>query len=185
MVVSLIPKKKRKRVLSLNVGVFKKAKQVVASAGVLILVLVVYMGLWVYGGILQANIDGLGVDAKRLSREFNQEAEKNARLFASRLAQVTGLLDAHTHTSGIFKLIEEVTHRRVQFTSFRFNKDGEVTVEGLTDGYVNFGQQIIALEANEAIHDLRVSNVSLNKKGQVVFSIIFTVDKSVYRQYGS
>ena len=185
MAVSLIPKKKRKRGATLNLGVLKESKHIAASAGVFILVLVIYVGLWVYGGILQASLDGIGVDAKRLGNELDQEAEKNARLFASRLSQVTGLLDGHIHTSDIFELIEELTHRRVQFTSFSFNKDGGITLIGFTDSYVSFGQQLIVLEANEAIHDLLVSDVSLNKKGQVIFNIMFTVDKSVYQQYGS
>ena len=182
MAVSLIPKKKRKRGPSLNLRRLTEAKQIVASAGVFILVLVFYGGLWVYGGVLVSSLDGIRVDAKQLGSELDEGAEKNARLFASRLAQVTGLLDTHVRTWNIFKLIEEVTHQRVQFTSFTLN-DGEVTITGLTDSYVSFGQQIIVLGAHEEIRDLRVSDVSLNKNGQVLFSITFIVDKSVYQQY--
>jgi len=182
MAVSLIPKKKRKRGLSLNVRRLREAKQIAVALGVFILVLVFYGGLWAYGGILASALTGLEADAKRLGSELDQETENSARLFATRLVQVGGLLDTHIYTWNIFELIEQVTHPRVQFTSFSFNEGG-VTMNGLTDGYVSFGQQILVLEAHEKIRDLRVSDISLNKKGQVTFGIIFTVDKSVYQQY--
>lgn len=171
--------------MGLPLGFFKEAKQVAFGSGVLIAVLALYVGFWVYGGVLADSVDGLRAERERLGGGFNQEAEKSARLFAARLSQVGGLLDSHIHSSDVLKLIEEVTYPRVQFTQFTFqSKDGLVSMSGLTDGYINFGQQIIALEANASIHNLHVSNISLNKKGQVAFSITFKVDKSVYQKYG-
>lgn len=179
--VRLIPEKKRRRSLSLNRAVLKDAKQIVVGLAVFILALALYAGLWVYGGILASSLDGLEADTRRLSSSLDQEAENSARLFARRLAQVGGLLDAHVYTSDIFALIQQVTHPRVQFIKFSFD-EGDVALTGLTDGYVSFGQQIMVLEAHEDIWDLRISNISLNKKGEVTFRILFTVDTSVYHR---
>lgn len=180
--VFLIPGQKKKRDAGFSLSFFRETKQITIAAGVLVLVLVLYVGLWVYGGILSGLADGLRAEAQRLSVARDEEAEKNARLFALRLGQIGGLLNSHVHTSGVLTLIENVTHPRVQFTDFTFQeKDGLVSMSGVTEGYVSFGQQIIALGKHAKIRNLRVSDVSLNKKGQVVFGIKFEVEESVYR----
>ncbi|MFY9457689.1 MAG: hypothetical protein WAP23_02045 [Candidatus Spechtbacterales bacterium] len=182
MPISLIPKKRRQRRISINFGLIKENKQTVFVAGILILVFVIYGALVFYEGILRGEASDIQAKIKNFEKHRDADKENAVLAFDAKLTKLSSILDNHIYSSGLFAFIEGITHPKVQFINFSFSADeGKLTLNGITESYETFGEQIIALELDEKLRDIVILDVKLQKTGQVEFSIAFKADESIYR----
>ena len=181
MAVSLIPKKKQQGRAVFNLASAGKNKQVILPFVILVLVFALYGAISFYEGILNGNIVDLDNRTKALNENRDEDKENAVLRFDAKLDRLGLILDNHIYSSAFFSFLESITHTKVQFTKFDFTApDGSVTLRGLTESYDTFGEQVVALEQNDVIYNLVVSDVKLKKTGQVEFVIRFELDESVY-----
>jgi len=182
MPISLIPKRKERKKLSLDASLIRENKAVVIAMIPLITVIGIYVGMSVYIGFLEGGIEDIKRESQEIQAQRDTEAEEEVIKFDQRMERISLLLDSHVHSSKLFDFIEDNTHPRVQFTDFSFEAlDNLVTMSGLTASYLTLGEQLIALQQKEQISSLTVSGVDLIKSGQVGFSVSFEVAESLYK----
>lgn len=182
MPISLIPQKKRQMRVSINLGLIRENKQSVFAAWILILVFALYGGLAVYEGILRGELRDIQAGIQNLNKHRNADKENAVLQLDAKLTRLSSILDNHIYSSRLFVFIEEITHPKAQFINFGFSSsEGKLTLNGVTQSYETFGEQIIALEQSEKVSDLVISDVRLQKTGQVEFAIAFKVDESIYK----
>lgn len=182
MPISLIPQKKRQIRIGINLGFVRENKQSVVAGGILVLVFVIYGALTFYEGILRGEASNIQADIKNFEYKRDTDKENAVLQFDAKLQRLSSILDNHIYSSGLFVFIEGITHPKAQFTNFNFaSNEGKLTLNGVTESYETFGEQIIALEQNEKVSGLVILDVKLQKTGQVEFAIAFSADKSIYR----
>lgn len=168
--------------IGINLGLIKENKQSVIIGGILILVFVIYGALVFYEGILRGMSYDIQADIKNLEKQRDIDKENAVLQFDAKLRRLSSILDNHIYSSGLFVFIEGIVHPKAQFTNFSFaSSEGKLTLNGVTESYETFGEQIIALEQNEKVSDLVILDVKLQKTGQVEFAITFKAEKSIYR----
>ena len=93
------------------------------------------------------------------------------------------LLDEHQIHSNLFPFLGEICHPKVQFLSLGFSKSGEyyqVNFPAQAESYEVLHQQILILRDEELIKDLKLSGISVGKEGKVNFSLVFSLDPSIF-----
>ncbi|OGZ58674.1 MAG: hypothetical protein A3B96_03900 [Candidatus Spechtbacteria bacterium RIFCSPHIGHO2_02_FULL_43_15b] len=120
------------------------------------------------------------IDGVEKQVDLDKKAEMEA--FSGRLDALKFLLDNHTRNSKVFKLVEDLTHKRASFNAFEFGaEDGSLIMSGVTENYKTLGEQIIAFERSKDVSDLSITNVNLEFGGEVVFTVSFKVNESIYK----
>lgn len=171
--------------VDINLGLIKKNKQSVVACGILILVFVIYGALVFYEGILRGVSRDIQADIKNFEKQRNADKENAVLQFDAKLSRLSSILDNHIYSSRLFVFIESITHPKAQFINFGFaSNEGKLTLNGVTESYETFGEQIIALEQSEKVSGLVILDVKLQKTGQVEFAIAFSADESIYKEFG-
>jgi len=182
MPISLIPKRKERKKLSLDASLIRENKAVVIAMIPLITVIGIYVGMSIYVGILEGGIEDIKRESEEIQVQRDTEAEEEVINFDQRIERISSLLDSHVHSTKLFDFIEDNTHPRVQFTAFSFGStENLIFMSGVTANYVTLGEQIISLQQKEQISSLTLSDVALIKSGQVGFSVTFEVAESLYK----
>ncbi len=103
-----------------------------------------------------------------------------------RLKTAMELLENHTASSPLFRMINEITLLRVQLIEFAFSVTPGgapvVTVSGVTPGFEVLYRQVQAYELSEEIQSAKITDISLNEAGNVLFSaeLVFVPDAAKY-----
>lgn len=112
--------------------------------------------------------------------------------FDSRLRTAKDLLSGHKSLTGLFKLIERITLKNVQFTSMSYSAlDGVVILKGRAPDYATIAEQneqfSIDSDARRYVTGVLFSNLSVDTKGQrmVNFEVSFKIDPEflLYNRY--
>ena len=166
----------------ISADVILRNKKAIFASGVLLLVFVIYSGLILYNKSLIREQKAIDTKLTALRESRDEEKENVVVEFDAKLQSLSKILDGHIFSSRIFPYIESLTHQKVHFTNFSFSSsDGAVTLNGVTQNYTTFGEQIVAFEKSGNIKNLVISNVKLEKQGQVEFVVAFVIDKEVYK----
>lgn len=156
------------------------------------------IGLVVFLAALMAT-GGLFFYARRLSaarQAWAEEVGRNeAELRPELLAQLIDLsraiaagrelLGGHPAVANVFRLMEEATHQRVQFTSFAFAVDAaKVDVAGSAASYQTVAEQVRLLEAHPHVARVEFGGLSLGERGLVNFKLAVTLKPSLLKIRG-
>lgn len=181
MAISLLPPRKQKKEFSLSRELIEN-KSALLALGVLALTGLAYLGSSFYIISLNNDIERVTLEAKEIQQKRNIVLEEEVIKFDSKLSSISALLDSHTFSSKTLNFLEGITHHEVYFTNFSFQaSDGVISVSGLTENYVTFGEQHIALEQEKAISEVTVSDVKFSKTGKISFGLSFKIDEAVYK----
>ncbi len=106
--------------------------------------------------------------------------EKKIKNYASKIKEITPLLNEHVFATKFLKELETRTHPKLFFQKNDLNLSGStVTLDGQTDNFFTLGQQILNLEENPLISELKLEKVSINKEGRVEFTLKFNFNPTI------
>jgi len=182
MPISLLPKGKIERGPEISIDFFRQNIGSAIALGILLFVFVVYGALLGFEAFLHRELQAIRDQVLAIQEKRDIKAEEGARDLGIRIAHIGLLLDTHPLSTRIFEFAEDMTHPQAQLTNFNFEiQDSIVTLEGATQNYVTFGEQIIALEQSKSIRNLEILDVEKDKSGQITFTVLFEIDEGIYR----
>jgi len=88
----------------------------------------------------------------------------------------------HYFVSKFFAVIEENCHPRVWFSKLNLEStSNSFSVAGSTDNFASLGQQLIIFKGNPIFKSVTLSQVSINRNGQVEFGLNITLDPKIFK----
>lgn len=88
----------------------------------------------------------------------------------------------HYFVSKFFTVIEENCHPRVWFSKLSLDSmSNSFSVAGSTDNFSSLGQQLIIFKNNPIFKNVVLSQVSINRSGQVEFGLNITLDPKIFK----
>lgn len=180
MPITLLPKEKEKK-FAISKDLIYGNIAALTAFGALIFVVALYAGLIFYEKKQKQDVADVIERAKAIIQSRDTDLENEAYNLALKLDAAASLLDSHIYSSRVFDLIGNITHPAVQFTKFSFDVETrEVFMDAFAVSYTALGEQMIVLEASDKLSDVAISNIRIDKTGQIGFSVSFNIDKSVY-----
>lgn len=181
---SFIPKKPLNR--TPNASIRKRRRvNVFSTIAILLFVIAVLgsIGVFAYGIMLERSIEekrvALEIASERVDDTFADEAKQTH----AQLSTLKDQLDTHIAASALFALLESMTLRSVQLTSFSFEGGGSfsVSVSGTARDFSSLSLQADEFSENELVTESTLSNIALTETGSVTFDVGFAVDPGVVR----
>lgn len=135
--------------------------------------LVAFGGLFFYRRALETTRAEWADQVKKREADFNAEGGVGRLLdTANALAVTRELIAKHVFPSNIFKLLEEVTLPRVQFSSFSYARDSrKVDLAGVAASYKTVADEVRILEAHPQIEKVDFGGLFVNDKGLINFRL--------------
>lgn len=164
--ISLLPKEYASKTISmakLPRGVFS------LSYVILFLVLAGWGGLYFYSDQLQKEIDLVAGSIEKINNEGlagrNKEVNK-IKSANSKLNNFQGIFDKHIYSSEVFRFIEGVTLKKVQFSKFNLDvSKSSINLSGATGSYSDFAKQINKLKNEKDIRNVEISSFGIDREG--------------------
>lgn len=149
-----------------------------AIGGSLTLTLII-LGLFVFyyyqALFWKGKLEAKESDYLALNTKENKTTEEKVGEISKRLEKFSRALSSRKVSPDLFDFVRSFCHQSVSFSSLSLNiETGNVSLAGQTDTYKSLSEQIIILKDLKNISNLLVSDVSLNKEGNVSFKINFT-----------
>jgi len=92
------------------------------------------------------------------------------------------LLKEHIYSSKIFKFLEEKSHPQIVFSEFDLNTNTtKLILSGKCDNFYILSQQMAVFREEPMINSLKLSNMSLNEKGEVEFTINISLNEGLFK----
>jgi len=100
----------------------------------------------------------------------------------NRIISTKGLISKHHILTPLFKFLEVSTPKTVRFTDFQYtvtDKGIELSMRGEARGYATLALQADIFNKSQYFQDSIFSNLSLNEKGDVIFSFTTMLDPNL------
>ncbi len=156
----------------------------IISIFVLITVLIVTGGLFLYKGILTKKISDMQNTLNLAKNRFEPSKIVELQTFDKRLISSSEILSKHITIIPIFNALEQLTMKSVRFTNFSYSlgSDDKATINvkmsGVAIGYRSIALQSDLFAKNKNLIDPVFSNLALDNSGNVLFDLEFLVDPS-------
>lgn len=100
----------------------------------------------------------------------------------NKLQDFAPFLTQHILNTQFFDFLEQKTHSRIFFNKINLNsKNYSVLLSGKADSFVTLGQQLLIFEKEQLIENFTVKDVSLNKEGQIEFSLELSLSSQIFK----
>lgn len=147
-------------------------------------------GLYFYKGTAQKQLAQKEADLNLAKNRFEPSKIVQMQLLDKRLRASTEILGKHIAITPIFNMLEELTMKTVRYTKFTYSLDNSTNsrvsfkINGQAIGYRSIALQSDLFTKNKQILDPVFSDLTLDDKGNVLFTLSFSVDPSFvdYRQ---
>ena len=147
----------------------------------LVLVAVLYGGLWWYSESLTTRIGDADTQILALEKQRNKEAEQNLITLSKQIDITNQILNKHAYWSAGLSRIESALQNNVQFKSFSAVSGEEgFQIRALSDTYATLAKQIAAFIADDAIKDITLDGVNTLTSGKLDFNAKITFDKAKF-----
>ncbi|MSU44710.1 hypothetical protein EXS45_00805 [Candidatus Nomurabacteria bacterium] len=155
----------------------------IISFFILFAVLLITGGLYFFKVNLTKNITQMGIDLNLAKNRFEPSKITELKVFDKRLRASSEILSKHIAITPIFAALSAITMKTVRYTQFGYGigADGKVSVKmtGLAVGYRSIALQsdlFSTRDEGKNFIDPIFSNLTLDDKGNVMFSLEFSVD---------
>ncbi len=185
--ISLIPKKQKERALPRATS-FQGPKIKLNSWSKIGITLVVISilasaGFFVWARSLNIEKDFLQEQFISIKLERDVSLEKDIIETNTLLSSFEGLLINHRSWSKLFKIIEKKTVPGITYSAFDGNYEtGNFSIEGISVNYNLLAQQVKLFDQEADIDTVHLSDVRLNKKGEIEFIIRADFKKDIVKE---
>lgn len=161
-------------------------KWVNPTIGFCVVLICIMIGFFIYFS-LQASFWGGKAKAKEaeyasLNTEENKSVEKRVGQISKQLEKFSEIFASKKTSFVVFDFLRSFCHPNVSFSSLALNlKTGELALAGKTDTYQSLSEQVIIFKELKNIENLNVSDIFLNKEGQVTFRISFILSQTFFQ----
>jgi|SRR3989344_1504169 len=175
--LQLLPETRRR----IDINVPGENKLIYTGITVLVLILALVGGLYLYKNNLENKIASLDAEIENLEKSRNKKVESNLLILDKQLSLISTLLDSHTIWSKALGKVESLLQPQVQFLSFSAAvSDDRFEFKALAKNYTVVAKQIAALVSDESIKDVILTDVHVLTTGNLEFSIKIEFDKTKF-----
>ncbi|MEI6580978.1 MAG: hypothetical protein WCO07_02275 [bacterium] len=138
-------------------------------------------GLFFYKQILAKTKTTMENDLNLAKNRFEPATISRLKTTDRRLIAATEVLSKHVAISPIFQALESITMKTVRYTKFAYTLNGDkvdVKMGGQAIGYRSVALQADLFSKNKNFIDPVFSNLTLDNKGNIVFDLDFSVDRT-------
>jgi hypothetical protein len=139
----------------------------------------VALGAYGYGYYLKTSIVEMAKALETGRAQLDPEAVSELISLNNRIVSTADLIGSHVILSPFFKFLEATTLKTVRFTYFDYKMGPqalEVTLRGEAQNYTALAQQADVLNKSGHLSKIIFSDLTLNEKGNVIFSLSAAVD---------
>ncbi len=152
-------------------------------AGLVVLSLLVYGGLFLYSKSLNSKLNQAISQIEEINKKRDTDFEKKVVSLEKALRTLKILLKEHLYWSGLFSKFEKLTVPQVDFTDFSATTktDGSVslTLSGSAAGYTYLAKQMVSFGQEKLISNIEVSGITLGTEGGIEFRLSVNFLKDV------
>ncbi len=139
-----------------------------------------WAGAYAYRSLIKGQVETLTQSLQKKKAAFEPEALESLSELDRKMKAGDALLAQHTTLIPVFDQIEQLTIQSVRFTSFLYERGvgvpSKVVMTGEAKSYAS-----IALQSDELAKDRNIINpifsgLSVNRDGNVAFSLMFNLD---------
>jgi hypothetical protein len=138
-------------------------------------------GSFFYKQVLVKDLISKQDDLSKAKNRFEPGRINILKTLDIRLNAAREVLLKHVAVSPIFQALETITLKTLRFTKFSYVLNGDkvdVTMKGQAIGYRSIALQADLLSKNKNFIDPVFSNLTLDNKGNVLFDLVFSVDRT-------
>ncbi len=149
------------------------------AVGIFILSLLLAAGVFGYTFFLNYRIAQMGTQLEEARAALQPETVQELVDLNSRLVSTEALVRRHRIISPVFKFLETATPKSVRYTDFGFevtNKGLELNMRGAATNYASLAVAAEAVNKNPFLKGSVFSDLSLDEKGRVMFSLKAVLD---------
>lgn len=155
---------------------------------ILVIAIIIFLAMVVFSGgvyLYKSNLikqkTQMENDINAAKGRFEPSQITKLKLLDKRLYASNQVLSKHIVVSPIFEALQAITMKTVRYTNFSYAFSGSkiiITLSGQAVGYRSIALQSDLFKKNKNLIDPVFSNVTLGEKGNVLFSLQFSVDPS-------
>jgi hypothetical protein len=140
--------------------------------------------IYFFKSSLAKNIVAMNEQLDLAKNRFEPAKISQLQSLDKRLRASNKVLANHIAVSPIFKSLSEITLKTIRFTNFSYESGSEqsntilVKLSGQSVGYRSIALQADLFSKNKNFIDPVFSNLTLDEKGNVLFDLEFSVDRS-------
>ena len=175
--LQLLPENRR----SINVIIPGENRLTYLGVALIVLVLIITGGLWLYSRSLATNITNQVDQLTALENTRNTDGEKKLITLSKQLGITSQILKNHTYWSIGLSKIEVALQNNIQFKSFSAVLGEEsLRIRALSDNYTTIAKQLAAFVADDSIKDVTLDGVNTLTSGKLDFNTKVTFDKTKF-----
>jgi len=145
---------------------------------------IVLLGSWIYfrqaSNKLNAEVANANI-SEGLHKKIDEETTK-LNLYKEKISDFEALILKHKDTEKIFGFFEKTIHPNVWFSDFKFDAlANTVNVSGRAESFVALEHQLGIFKEEQAVKSLNISDVLIDEKGGVSFSLSFVFENQVFK----
>ena len=108
--------------------------------------------------------------------------ERELLIYQRKIKDFSLILNEHIFTSKFFEFLEKKSLPKVFFSKIDLDSRGSnVSLSGETDSFLTLGQQLSVFENEPLIKGEALSQFSIGKEGEIVFSLNFSFDPKILK----
>jgi len=93
------------------------------------------------------------------------------------------LLGGHRYASSFFDFLRDASHKNAYFNGMELDvRNGVVFLKGETEDFGGLNQQILILRDHDAVIDVSLKTLTLNKKGGVDFTLQISLEGTIFQK---